>query len=228
MPHEAYIVRVSETALREMVLCTLETYRLTEGSRRKKASIQTGIEVFGHIWGFHRQVEEELVFYVESVSPSLAAQGNNSSVTPHPETLRLKKAVVERWSPHLTLIGDFHSHPYDSFSKVSEIKGWQFSDQDFKSLLADDEIWSSAGNSPLMLVMTICEMDRVREGTFLPQSNNVVRFDIGEFRFWLGASVGYLEDNGGDLVRKSTQNRNPPVHLSVFSVAYNASGDRLV
>jgi hypothetical protein len=211
-----YSVKISEHALREAILATVEAYAL--GIRRK-----TKVEIFGHLWGFHRRLGNGTVFFVDTIGISLSAKGNNSSVDPHPDSLRLKSQIVERWSPHLTLIGDFHSHPYETFEEVKSIPGYDFSKHDIADFETDDELWGCADDHPLAIVMTICEMQKINAVHAESERNNIIRFDIAQFRFWINAMVGYTDKNGK---RRSPPNKHSSVELDIPAWS-NSASDRI-
>jgi hypothetical protein len=88
---------------------------------------------------------------------------------------------MERWSPHLSLIGDFHTHPYASLAEVRETEGWKFSKADVEALQNDDFLWDKADGHPVALVVTVCRLGRV-PATFgtMPVGDAVESFDVGD------------------------------------------------
>ncbi len=75
-----------------------------------------------------------------------------------------------------------------------------------------------------MLAMTVCRMKRVREHYGEQVRDNVCSYAVGEFRFWLNASVGYLDDKGK---RAHTGNKHSKVFLDLNSRFFNLAGDRV-
>lgn len=229
-PNLSQLVRVSTPALREMVLATVEAYQLARDKKNRAT------EIYGHIWGHQRFLNDLVVYSVESVSVSSSSIGTHGTVDPNPKALALKQAVMDRWYPQLTLLGDFHSHPYDSLAEVMrpdkkdpQSKGFEFSESDFKSFSRDDVIWEAAGGSPLMLVMTICKLGSVREGYEANVRRNVQSFTIGEFRFWINGSAGYTIERAGRMPKRFvTPDRNSTLLMDVFPAAYNRARDRLI
>ena len=160
------------------------------------------------------------------MSLSISAEREPDSVTPNPEALTLKHELMERWAPHLTLIGDFHSHSYKNLEEVKNIKGFEFSDGDEEDFLGNDYLWQVSDDQPVMMVMTICKMGKVHKKYFAESVRiNVATFDVGEFRFWLNAGVGYLDDNGK---RCWAGNSRSKVDLRLDAKFTNTSGDRLM
>lgn len=217
-----YQVTLSDEVLRTITLATLEAYELGDG--RKKL----GLETLGYIWGYSRldMQEETRFFHVEMSSVSLSAKRATDSVTPDDFALGLKKELLKRWAPHLTILGDFHSHPYRNLNEVDNEQGFEFSDEDAAAFLDDDEIWEESGNCPVMLVMTVCRLQKVNEKYSAEVvRDNITRFDVGEFRFWVNAAVGYLDENNK---RNWTGNKYSQLELNLDSKFYNFSSDRLL
>lgn len=154
-----YTVRVSDEVLESMALAAIEAYCLGDGRDDPGSKIET----LGYVWGYRRIIDDLTIIFVSKISISISATRDNDSVTPHPEAAALKDEFVTRWSPQLTLLGDFHTHPYDDLDTVKRINGFEFSPADFRCFENDDFIWEKSGNAPVMLVMTICRLKRVRE-----------------------------------------------------------------
>ncbi len=205
-----------------MVLAAVEAYCLGDGRRSGAAHLET----LGYVWGFGRIEDELTVLYVTKLSMSLSARRTNNSVTPNLRAALLKNEVIRRWSPQLSLLGDFHTHPYEDLSQVQGCNGFEFSTADYASFAKDDLVWNESGNSPLMLAMTICKLNRVHTSIGGEQiRGNVWRFDVGEYRLWLNAAVGELDAQGN---RVATGNKYSKVDLDLNSRFFNISGDRII
>lgn len=214
-----YFVRISDQALEDMVLAASEAKVLGDGNRRK----HKGVETYGHLWGNRRpdaENEQEHI-YIEKFSMSLSAVGTFNEVRPDEDALHLKASILERWSPHLMLLGDFHTHPFDSLRKIKTQKGWDFSDEDVKNFLADGDLWAhSHPLPPIMAVMAVTPLARVHDSKGDWETNYRWRFDTGQLRFWLSMGIGC---EAGDELWFSTDN----VYLDLQPRLYNESGDRL-
>ncbi len=209
-----------------MTLASLEAYALGDGYRKRKR-----LETLGYLWGYRRQDTSKAThFHVDTMSLSISAERSPNSVSPNEKAVRLKSALMDRWAPHLTLVGDFHSHPYKDRKQVEEMKGYEFSDQDVKTFLEDDFLWGQSGDWPLMLAMTICRLNRVHEKQGAEQTRwNVGRFDVGEFRFWINCAAGFLlPQAGGPPTRCWTGNARSSLELRLDTRFYNYSADRLL
>lgn len=214
-------VKLSDQLIESMTLAALEAYVL--GDQRNKKNKEK-VETFGYIWGFRKIENDTINLYLDRMSLSLSARRTNGSVTPNEHAAELKHNLIERWSPHLMLLGDFHTHPYDDLAEVKSQVGWDFSDADLVSLDSDEFLWRKSDQTPVNLVMTVCRLGRVRE-TYdaVMRGDNLWQFDAGEFRFWLNVNVGYVDHNGD---RQQTFKNNSGVFLDL-SRFYNGRSDRI-
>lgn len=210
-------VRFSDNALENIVLAAAEAYCLGDGHKRRH------IEILGYMWGSTRRTADVTEIYIERVSISLSARRSRDWVEPNQQAARLKNEIVQRWSPHLQLLGDFHTHTYGTLSEVEETRGFEFSNDDFEFFVEDDFLWESA-ETPVMLAVTVARLGAVHESsgpTYIRR--NVAHFDVGELRLWLNVAVGYLEAES----RAHTGNTRSPVVLDLGPRLFNLSGDRV-
>ena len=237
-------IRVSNRALESMVLSASESYVLGDGHRISiKKSHQNYKETYGHIWGIRKINKNSTEYiYVDRFYESLSARRKRDSVEPNEDAVRLKNSILERWSPHLSFLGDFHTHPYESLKEVQKCKGWEFSRSDRISFKLDDRLWELANHRPIMLVMVVAPIEKVRDTIAESQESNCWRFNIGELRFWLTASVGYIRKSRS-TVSSINSKRSPSPLLTLLRrrlfrrdkifldldprFYYNPSGDRL-
>ena len=70
---------------------------------------------------------------VEHVSTDTFARGTSSEVALNPKVTKVKLDVIRRRWPHLSLVGDFHTHVYQNYQEVVDNKGWEFSRGDHDS-----------------------------------------------------------------------------------------------
>jgi hypothetical protein len=219
-----YRIRVSEDALGSMALAAIEAYAFGEGTKRKRR----GLETYGYLWGHTKRETELTQYYLTKLSVSISAERERASVVPNDDAGRLKARFMDRWAPELTLLGDFHTHPFKDQPLVRSVKGYEFSDNDFEAFQNDELLWEQTEISPVeiapvMLVMTICRQKRVREATYEQKRNNICSFAVGEFKFWLNAVVGEMDGE----TRTSTQNTHSSVFLDLGSRFLNAARDRI-
>ncbi len=179
----------------------------------------------GYVCGHKKTYAKgRIAFFVDKLSISLSARRSYHSVFPNPRAARLKREMFKRFSPHQTLLGDFHSHRYSNRKTVIKNAGFNFSKADFECLIDDDFIWEAADNNPLMLMLAVCRMQHVRSGIGGWRRCNMFRFDVAEFRFRPNVAVGFLDENGR---RRHTGNRSRAVQIEPFPFPVNFAGDRI-
>lgn len=212
-----YRVRISDRFLESAVLAAVEAYCF--GARG-----DTPTETIGPIWGFRRAAGDVEIIYLDRLAVSIAAKRRASSVEARAEATVLMANVMDRLAPEMTLLGDFHSHPCRDRAEVASTTGYEFSDQDFRCFLADHLLWSRNPLGPVMVVVTVCRLERVHTSDHREIRPNVSRFYIGEFRFWINVVAGYFDEHGE---RRHTGNKHSPVWVDLNSRFFNDSGDRV-
>jgi hypothetical protein len=215
-----YKVHVSPDLLESMTLAAIEAYCYGKTRGNKSRAVET----LGYLWGYRKQENGTTFFYLDRTSVSISAERQYHSVTPNQNAAKLKNEVMMRWSPHLTMLGDFHSHPYRNLKEVATESGYNFSPADLGELKANDFIWEQSGDNPVILVIAVCRLGRVRDSVQDNFRNNTARFAVGDFQFWLNAAVGYLDQDGRRMV---TGNTSAEVHMSVDGWYYNQAGGRV-
>ena len=211
-------VTISERALESMVLAACEAYSFGKGDSPE------AVETYAHLWGTRRCNPDGATeyLYVDRVNMCVSAQVTNDQATVFTSVVALQDDIVKHWSPHVSLLGDFHTHPYDSRRETTANRGWDFSDCDIASFLSDDNLWERADGSPISLVMAVTELRRVHEGWATQQTDYRWRFDIGQYQFYLSAAAG--KGSGGK--RRFIQ-RGGGVHLVLGHYFYNRAGNRV-
>lgn len=210
-------VTLSEQALQGMVLAACEAYVFG------KNDDQEPVETYAHLWGFRRYQQENDTEYlhVDRVNICVSAQVRNDQAEVFTGVISLQDDIVKHWSPHLSLLGDFHTHPYDSLSDLKQEKGWNFSECDQSSFLSDENLWTRADGSPISLVMAITKLERVREGWAECNTSYRWRFDVGQYRFFVSVAAGRLDRNNQPYFSR----RN--VNLFLGQYFYNRLGNRV-
>lgn len=195
-----------------MTLSTMEAYCIGDSRARTKS----GVETYGYIWGTKKRTDGMTIFHVTKLSVSITAERTYMSVFPNPKTGVLKSKVLQRMAPHLTLLGDFHSHPWATQKSMKRDVGFDFSPGDFESFLEEDLFWETSGNNPVMLVQTVVRLRRAGRRGSGWQRQNVFYFDIDDHRFWINAVVGYVDEKGN---RRHTGNRTRSVIIEPLAFA---------
>jgi hypothetical protein len=229
-----YLVRVSPQLLESMTLAAIEAYCYGDGAGGSDDNPLTHVakETLGHIWGFRKIERDRTIFFLDRMSLNISAtRGADSVFDLNNRAARLKNDVVKFLSPELSLLGDFHTHPHPNMSEtVVRREGlYQFSPEDFKSFIADDLIWESSNNNPVMLVITICERRRANTDVLGYPHWNIATYPIGQFRFWISAVVGFLAGGRGSTRnrRKHTLNKAAKVQINIDNHIQSLDGDRV-
>lgn len=176
-----------------MTLATVEAYSY----RGYRAGKHTGVETYGYVWGSKKpHPNGDIVFFLDKLSVSLTARKSAQSVAPNRLAAIIKDELFRELAPHQTLLADFHSHPYPNTKAMTHAVGFEFSDTDFNDFLSDDFLWDSADNNPIMLLQAVCRRTRSAANDIGWKRQNVFHFDVGQYRFWVNAVVGYLDGRG--------------------------------
>ena len=208
-----------------MVLSATESFALGDGRklpRKRRDDEMPSVETYGFIYGFQRALPSwgEDFIHFDRFHESISARRSSDEVTPDANAIWLKNSIIERWSPHLSLLGDFHTHPYGSRKEAECARGWEFSPGDKEAFLGDDDLWKLADDRPVMLVMAVAPIQNVHETEAKWLRNfDVWVFNVGQLRFWLAAAVG--ERRGDDRHLRND------VMLELDPRFYNESGGRL-
>lgn len=184
-------VHISDNAILHLLMSGLECFMVRKWGGEETIE-RGGTETAGTLWGYFKQGSGNDLDHVriEHISQDAMADRHASWVTHSYNTAWVKHRIVQARWPHLALIGDFHTHPYRSYKKCENDEGWNFSEDDYKSIqgkwLADElKVWR---NFKVSLVLTIAQLQKVYEKTrWLPEliADHIVRFQIGDFRFWI-------------------------------------------
>ena len=212
-------VKISDACLEGMCHAALETYLYGDGHETRK-----GLEVNGYLWGYRRTFADRTLIFVDRLSPSFSSQKHQNWVKPNQKAIEMQTEFMDRWAPEAMLLGDFHSHPYPDLRTVNAVKGYHFSEGDFEYLKSDEFNWSMTESLPLIIVMTVCKLERVHDTVGKWIGMNIWHWDVGHFRFWLNAAVGYLQ-NGERL---NTGNTHSKLNLDLNTRFFNLAGDRLL
>lgn len=207
-------VRLSEAVLEGMAMAAVEAYERGDGRDINR------LETMGYVWGRKREItDHETLIELERVSVSLAAKRERGAVEADDEAGRLKADLMAQLNPDLAIFGDFHTHPYKSTSKVHKWQGFEFSRADYSEFKDNDLLWERACDTPVMLAVTIVPRKHERNGWGgAAERPHVWRIEIGPYRMWVSASVGYRKTG----LRRMTRNKTTNVALELPSCLTDA------
>lgn len=220
MPDDEHFfqIRFSDAAMDSILLAATEAYFLGDGSR-----LGTYVEIDGYLWGFYaHHGDDHTLVQVEKFAPAFSSKRSPRSVQPNESAAPLMNGVMAQLCPHLSFLGEVHTHPYDDLDDAREARGWFFSDEDRAWM--SDPVWQLTGDEPpLWLVVAIAPLQRVR--STLPEEladgSGAWQFDLGNMRFWLNAEmVPEVLDDGSVRFAKNT-------YLDLVPRHFNPSGNRL-
>ncbi|KFZ36351.1 hypothetical protein HR45_16985 [Shewanella mangrovi] len=147
-------------------------HKATERSKGKNK-----LETYGLLWGYvvpakGEKGEDKIV--VTSATIETSAIRHENYVQPDIDSIETKKSLIQRYWPHLELVGTFHSHPYDSLGDVNENKGWEASSKKETGKYGDTEYWSDfhrdvSPEQPFLthLILTVVQLQKT--GWALPE-----------------------------------------------------------
>lgn len=189
-------IHVRDSSLMGLVVAGIESYHVRDwGNGARKGTVETA----GLLWGYVASKKNMDHVVVDYISTDTYAKRTANDVTLNDDVTEVKQRVIElRW-PHLTMLGDFHTHPYENVGDVPKgkgCKGWEFSKGDREWYEGNIE-----GHSPttwpgrIALVLTIAELGRSNHKDAEVVSDNVICWQMDKYRFWL---AGYSIDPCGD------------------------------
>lgn len=183
---DALSVRLESRALEDILLAAAESYRVAP----RKAHKYT--EVFGLCFGSVRRdgirrESRDVRVNVGRVVTQLRAKATPDFVMPNSQSLAAHLDVGNQFFPHLELVGDYHTHPYDDLADLVAARGWEYSDGDQDSLPGYVEEVRARRERPLFsLVVAIAEGGKTGKGAFRKR-RNVVQVPVGNLYFVIGA-----------------------------------------
>ncbi len=202
-------IHVSDSALMHLLLAGMESYTVRHwGKEVRKGPAETAGLLFGYVTP--RDGMDHAM--VEHVSTDTFAKGTYWSVDLNPNVTKRKcEVIADRW-PYLSLVGDFHTHPYKTYSEASA-GGWEAS--------AGDRDWWSDGRlgveSHVALILTIARLTRKRSyvGPKLIGDNTIYWQQLDRYRFWLTA-YAIDRDNSALLVSPDPEPDDRPTRPHVY------------
>lgn len=206
-----------------LLLAGMEAYKM------RKYRGRLPLETCGLLWGFAKDSIHGMDHVtVEHISTDTAAEREPDSNALNDRTTAIKRQIVQdRW-PNLSLLGDFHTHPYSSYSEVMDCNGWEFSKGDyefFEDQNHNAESW--AIDSRVSLVLTLAEIKRKTSSYIAGQvksskHGNVLQWQQCDYRLWLSAYA--LDNVNGRLVVSANPKTKEPKRERVFIDAPTING----
>ncbi|MDD3653115.1 MAG: hypothetical protein PHO01_02835 [Desulfotomaculaceae bacterium] len=133
------------------------------------------------------------MYCVEQASVETSARQGHSFVVPNLLSLVLKRELITSFWPHYDFLGDFHTHPYEHYTDVIAIKGYNYSDGDISRIEDYSGYWRFY-NYRVGVVLTISRLHRRGRRGLQRLDNSTIEFALGKYRLWLKGYVAVLED----------------------------------
>ena len=154
------------------------------------------LETFGSLFGYEtRLADGQVIYQIEIANVDTSAKQTNEEVSYNTDSIALKINTITSFWPHLDYLGEFHSHAYDTYKDVNELKGYYFSKYDRKDLTENSEFWGKYRHR-VGLLITIGPMKRAgrRETQWVNSNHNCVELNLGNFKIWLTAYCSYTKN----------------------------------
>jgi hypothetical protein len=184
-------VAFDERSLEDLLLPVMEAYLSPKEGKRK------GYEVYGICLGMRNERPEKkrgkgvtITQHVRIMrcQPQLSAEGTTYSVHWRMKSINALIEASRTLFPWFDLVGEFHSHPYESLSRLVEKRGWELSEQDVYDLTAWYRHMRTLQQRPVVaLVAGIAKSDRVVERTHFKDIENTLELSAGGCRFIIKA-----------------------------------------
>jgi hypothetical protein len=141
-----------------------ECYGVCYGSRRDHAPFADG--------RFRRTV------HVSRIVTQLRARANAHEVYPNAQSAKIHGEVADKLFSHLSVVGDYHTHPYKSLTRLRSVRGWEYSDADQEHVGGWIDEQREVGHDPrFSLVVAVAHGKR--EGKPVAPARNRVRVCLG-------------------------------------------------
>lgn len=185
--HEEIVIWLDDRAIEDIVLVALEAYTVP----RKGLKFT---ETYGICLGTVKSTEQIRQpagkftlrhIDIRSVHIQLRAVGFSNKVTYDLRSLETQMAVAAYLYPKLDIVGDFHTHPYETAEQLREVEGWHFSPSDEACIPEWVQPLKQMGYHPrTSLIVGIAEGTKriTRPGRLKP---NVVRFSVSKYHFYI-------------------------------------------
>lgn len=189
------VIRLSENALCGLLMSAIESYTEKNLNMEKPRNL---LETYGSLYGHETMVNDgHRIFQVELASVSSTCQQANDRVLFNVNHIHLKNELSQAFFPHLSFLGDFHTHPYTHFQVVENNQGYYFSDTDRKELTrSSEEMKALKYRIGMVLAISYSRRALQTKAEFADRENNSIRMDFDHFRIWITGYVIEEAENG--------------------------------
>lgn len=198
------IIKVSKSALFEMVMAAFEAYTV-----KHHGSKELTVETFAHLWGKYSYRSGVLKCSVNHVSVETSAKRKRSSVESKFLSLKIKRDIAQIFNDSApsdySYIGSFHSHPYlrreisehtaieskndinQEQTTAAEIRRYKYFDLSHDDHKCEIGEYFTIGKKhfSVALIITILAMDKSDDRLDQALSEDVFEFSMGNVKLWL-------------------------------------------
>jgi len=210
-------VHVTDSALMHLLMAGMESFKVHR--RGKHVVTNRGpVETTGFLWGYVPEASNgyDHVVIQHATTDFVARRTKGWTELIQDSALAQQSVLSARW-PHLALVGDFHTHPYESYSDVEANPGASSGDRAWYEEGFRDNVTKPGLKAGFRtsLVLSIAELKRVQDNTrFYPELSkrgNTLKWQMGRFRYWLTAySVDRASDDDDSPLVLSPRERDWP------------------
>ena len=188
---------ISQDAMEDILAVSLEGYLVSAG--RGKPFTEVYATCFGSVKDEASRSAESGIWYmrhfhIDKILPQIRSKGTPASVLPSRKSLeKAHLQVATSVFPHLTYLGDFHTHPYPGAATIVRDKLWKLTREDRAYTRENMPTMMKLGcPDRIMLILALGRGYRIKSRRYLP--DHVQSFKVGPCACYL---AGYrVLDNG--------------------------------
>jgi hypothetical protein len=127
-------IYIEDHVVPQLFTSAIEAYEFEHRSSTR-AKAQSKLETFGLLWGYNLPPSETQPARIVATNATIetSALRHEEWVAPDFASITSKKEFFEKYWPNITLVGSFHSHPYENIDDVKSSKGWRGSETDINN-----------------------------------------------------------------------------------------------
>lgn len=212
------IIHVSQAALMQITLATIAAYVVP---RKIKGRTVRGHETYGLLFGHVVTSQSVTAYSVEHVAIDPYAKSSRAWVVGSKQYQDTTADTVRQFWPWMSLIGDFHSHPYPGRDRLPSVTGLSNDDR-----IDYEKRFRRKGQEKQMRVFLVCSIHGLR-GRQRPQRRNQLKWTLGPYRLALDAYFGLEGRRPGRLLIVPRHREWPKVRSpapTCFVVTLTAAG----
>ncbi len=198
------IIHVSQAALMQITLATIAAYAVPRKIKRRTVR---GHETYGLLFGHVVTSESVTAYAVEHVAIDPYAKSSRAWVVGSKPYQDTTAETVRQFWPWMSLIGDFHSHPYPGRDRMPSVTGLSNDDR-----IDYEKRSHRRGQTKQMRVFLVCSIHGLR-GRQRPQRRNQLKWTLGPYRLALDGYFAVEGRRPGQVLIVPRHREWPKVHF---------------